>query len=101
MVPVETALRMTLFLVDVHLAAHVAFDPGDRVDDDALAAVVEIETVGGLDDHGLRLLAGGGLRLDLCADLSALTAAWSATPPPTTPAAAMPTCRHWPRRRTA
>jgi hypothetical protein len=29
---------------------------------------------------------------DTCADLSALTAAWSATPPPTTPAAAMPTC---------
>ena len=38
MVPVETALRITLSAVDVHLDAQMALDPGDRIDDDALAA---------------------------------------------------------------
>ncbi|MPM14565.1 hypothetical protein SDC9_60929 [bioreactor metagenome] len=43
-------------LVDIHLAAHVALDAGDRVDDDALAGGVEGEAVRGLGGHGLRLL---------------------------------------------
>ncbi len=41
MVPVETALRMMLFVVDVHFAAHMPFDARHGIDDDALAGGVE------------------------------------------------------------
>ena len=43
------------FVIHIHFAAHVAFDPGDRVDDDALAGIVEVKTVWGRN-HGLCLL---------------------------------------------
>ena len=51
-VPVETALRMTLLLVDVDLDAQVALDAGHRIDDDALAGIVEREAVRRLNGHG-------------------------------------------------
>jgi hypothetical protein len=35
-----------VLVVEVDLDAQVAFDAGDRVDDDALAAVVELEALG-------------------------------------------------------
>ena len=39
-------------LVEVDLAAHVTLDAGHRVDDDALAAVVELEALGFVSAHG-------------------------------------------------
>ena len=42
--------------VDIDLDAQVAFDAGDRIDDDALAGVVEIEAVRRLDRPWLRSL---------------------------------------------
>ena len=38
--------------IDIHFDAHMAFDARDRIDDDALAGIVEIETVRRLDAHG-------------------------------------------------
>jgi hypothetical protein len=72
MVPVDTALRMMFSSSTFTSHPMMAFDPRDRIDDDALAFGVEREAVGGLDDHGLCLLAGSALLLDLgrfqCAD---------------------------------
>lgn len=64
--------------VDVHLAAHMAFDAGDGIDDDAAAAVVEFVAVRRLN-HGhqtcsLELVVGVDWRL-VWARFSALTAA--------------------------
>ena len=82
--------------VEVDLAAHMPFDARDRIDDDALAAVVECE--GGLvvGAHGAWLLvldqwsalAGSFLSE---ARLRMDTAACAATAAPTAPAAATPT----------
>ena len=43
-VPVETALRMTFLLVDVHFHAQMALDARDRIDHDAAAGIVEGES---------------------------------------------------------
>ena len=37
--------------VDVHLDAQMPLDPGDRIDDDTLAGVVEIEAVRRFNAH--------------------------------------------------
>ena len=37
-----------IVLVEIHLAAHVALDTGDRIDHDATTTVVQLITVGGL-----------------------------------------------------
>jgi hypothetical protein len=88
--------------VEVHLAAHVALDARDRVDDDAAAAVVELEPLRFVSAHGCSsvfrcsvLLAGQvGLfsrgRGLVAARLMAEMAACAATAAPTTPAAVPP-----------
>ncbi len=78
-------------LVDVDLDPQVPLDAGDGVDDDALAAVVERETLGldGCHDH-FSTSDNWSLRFLLRACLIALTAAWAATAAPATPSAVRP-----------
>ncbi len=78
-------------LVDVDLDAQVALDAGDRVDDDALAAVVELEALGLDDGHDHFSTSDSlSLRVLLRACLIALTAACAATAAPATATAVRP-----------
>ena len=78
-------------LVDVDLDAQVALDARDRVDDDALAAVVEREALG-LDGRHVHFSTSLTLSLRplLRACLIALTAACAAMAAPATPRAVRP-----------
>ncbi|MEY9702571.1 hypothetical protein ABIE71_005314 [Bradyrhizobium diazoefficiens] len=83
--------------VDIDLDPHVTFDTGHRIDDDALAGIVEIEAVGSLDTHCVptlvflfaQLLRSASSRL-VASRFTAVTAACAATAAPTAPAATMP-----------
>ena len=71
-------------VVDIDLAAHVAFDARDGIDDNALAAIVESKAVRRLNRHDWSPPLSR-------ARLTAVIAACAAMPAPTTPTAAVPT----------
>jgi hypothetical protein len=81
-------------LVEVHLDAQVALDPGDGIDDDALAAVVEREALGLNGRHGYfsTVSLSLSLRVVLRACLTADRAAWAAMPTPAAASAVTPNC---------
>ena len=103
MVPVDTALRITLSLSTFTSMRRWPSMRRDRIDDDALAAVVEREALR-LDSRHDYFSASLtlSLRVLLRACLIALTAACAATAAPAAAARrAGRSCRRWPRCRTA